>query len=247
MERPYGYDLHEMISIIFVCPGPSQCIVFYAEQCALFIDLNSSKYIMRSSSFTGFISLAILLVIFLPVHAEIMVNPAYHAGEEIIISGSTNFNTDNSVLVEVWPASFGPKGKFEPSMEGGGSVIVPVLKMEDSRFQWSAAFDPAGWAPDTYMIRAEIIGKGYIETTTIELVGKKADYVPEPTLAQVHSDISHNKTEPVISPVETEKAQVEQTSEPVPVPTQKSCLNGMTIAVSLFLVIMCQAVYQARR
>jgi hypothetical protein len=97
------------------------------------------------------------------------------------------------------------------------------------------------------MIRAEIIGKGFIETTTVDLVEKKADYVPEPTLARAKSDISHNKTEPVISPVETEKAQMEQTSEPAPVPTQKSCLNGMTIAVSLFLVIMCQAVYQARR
>ena len=130
---------------------------------------------MKSVSVIGIIVLAIISVIFFPAHAEIQVNSAYYIGEEIIISGDTNFNTDNSVLIEIWPISFGPKSKYDLFMEGGGSVEVPVLKMENSNYHWIATFDSTDWMPDTYMIRAEIIGKGYIETTTFDLVEKKAE------------------------------------------------------------------------
>lgn len=202
---------------------------------------------MKSLSIAGIITLAIISVIFFPVHAEIQVNSAYYIGEEIIISGDTNFNTDNSVLIEIWPISFGPKSKYDLFMEGGGSVVVPVLKMENSNYHWIATFDSTDWMPDTYMIRAEIIGKGYIETTTFDLVEKKAE-IPAaliPTL--VPSEISQTQKETTISPVETEEVQVEKTSEPIPLPTQKSSLNGMIILISLCLLVILLSVYQNRQ
>ncbi|WP_373838494.1 hypothetical protein [Methanospirillum sp.] len=202
---------------------------------------------MKSLSIAGIITLAIISVIFFPVHAEIQVNSAYYIGEEIIISGDTNFNTDNSVLIEIWPISFGPKSKYDLFMEGGGSVAVPVLKMENSNYHWIATFDSTDWMPDTYMIRAEIIGKGYIETTTFDLVEKKAE-IPAaliPTL--VPSEISQTQKETTISPVETEEVQVEKTSEPIPLPTQKSSLNGMIILISLCLLVILLSVYQNRQ
>lgn len=202
---------------------------------------------MKSLSIAGIITLAIISVIFFPAHAEIQVNSAYYIGEEIIISGDTNFNTDNSVLIEIWPISFGPKSKYDLFMEGGGSVAVPVLKMENSNYHWIATFDSTDWMPDTYMIRAEIIGKGYIETTTFDLVEKKAE-IPAaliPTL--VPSEISQTQKETTISPVETEEVQVEKTSEPIPLPTQKSSLNGMIILISLCLLVILLSVYQNRQ
>lgn len=202
---------------------------------------------MKSLSIAGIITLAIISVIFFPAHAEIQVNSAYYIGEEIIISGDTNFNTDNSVLIEIWPISFGPKSKYDLFMEGGGSVAVPVLKMENSNYHWIATFDSTDWMPDTYMIRAEIIGKGYIETTTFDLVEKKAE-IPAaliPTL--VPSEISQTQKETTISPVETEEVQVEKTSESIPLPTQKSSLNGMIILISLCLLVILLSVYQNRQ
>ena len=202
---------------------------------------------MKSLSIAGIITLAIISVIFFPVHAEIQVNSAYYIGEEIIISGDTNFNTDNSVLIEIWPISFGPKSKYDLFMEGGGSVEVPVLKMENSNYHWIATFDSTDWMPDTYMIRAEIIGKYYIETTTFDLVEKKAEIPAALMPTQVPSEIIQTQKETIISPVETEEVQVEKTSESIPLPTQKSSLNGMIIVISLCLLVILLSVYQTRQ
>lgn len=202
---------------------------------------------MKSVSVIGIIVLAIISVIFFPAHAEIQVNSAYYIGEEIIISGDTNFNTDNSVLIEIWPISFGPKSKYDLFMEGGGSVEVPVLKMENSNYHWIATFDSTDWMPDTYMIRAEIIGKYYIETTTFDLVEKKAEIPAALMPTQVPSEIIQTQKETIISPVETEEVQVEKTSESIPLPTQKSSLNGMIIVISLCLLVILLSVYQTRQ
>jgi hypothetical protein len=97
----------------------------------------------------------------------------YIIGEMITVQGDTNFNTDNKVLVEIYPASFGPTSKFDPSMAGGGTVVVPVVKNKSGLFSWSANISSAGWGPDQYMVRAEVIGKDYRETALIMLTGNQ--------------------------------------------------------------------------
>ncbi len=113
------------------------------------------------------------LVLVLPVYAESLnTGGPYSVGEQIVISGETNFNTDNRVLVEVYPASFGPTSKYEPTMTGGNSTVVPVVKGEDGSYSWSANMSSATWSPDQYMVRAEVIGKDYIETSIITITEK---------------------------------------------------------------------------
>jgi hypothetical protein len=112
----------------------------------------------------------ILGSLILPCSASLSQKTEYYKGEEILIGGYTNYNTDNSVLVQVWPASFGPRGKYEPEMSGGGSVIVPVIKDNATLNKWVANFSPENWTPDTYMVLAEVIGKNYSETDIFTLL-----------------------------------------------------------------------------
>ncbi|WP_319580492.1 hypothetical protein [uncultured Methanospirillum sp.] len=120
-------------------------------------------------------AILIVLVLVLPVNAESLnTGGPYSVGELIVISGETNFNTDNNVLVEVYPASFGPTNKFEPTMTGGNSTVVPVIKANDGLYSWSANMSSVAWSPDQYMVRAEVIGKDFIETSVITLTEKNS-------------------------------------------------------------------------
>ena len=112
----------------------------------------------------------ILFSLFLPCTANITQKAIFYTGEEIVVGGYTNYNTDNSVLVEIWPASFGPKNKYDPGMSGGGSVVVPVIEFNETKYAWSANFSSKNWTPDTYMVRAEVISKNYSETALFNLV-----------------------------------------------------------------------------
>lgn len=121
--------------------------------------------------FVTLISLCILAIsTSLICCADIMVEPVSSVGDDLVIGGNTNFNTDNSVLVEVWPSSFGPRKKFESTMSGGGSAVVPVTSQGDSVYSWTVTFKTSDWSPDRYMIRAEIIGKDFSDTTMFDLV-----------------------------------------------------------------------------
>lgn len=151
----------------------------------------------------GIIGICIgLILAALPGAADMTLQPVYHAGEEIVVNGSTNFNTDNSVLIEIFPASFGPKGKYEPSMIGGGSCIVPVTAGNDSYYVWSGNFSSTDWAYDTYMVRAEVIGKDYAETKTFELVETEpiASTRPKADARQEQNKSSDSETTLPISP-----------------------------------------------
>lgn len=96
----------------------------------------------------------------------------YESGDQIHIRGDTNYNTDNKVLIEIFPASFGPTAKYESSMIGGGSAVVPVTQNEQGGFEWSATMSSEGWDPDRYMVRVEMIGKDFRETTLFDLEEK---------------------------------------------------------------------------
>ena len=188
---------------------------------------------MKLYSVAGILFLLIYLT--LPVFAEISVNSVYYEGEKITIRGMTNYNTDNSILIEIWPASFGPKSKYEPSMTGGGSAVVPVLKGNYSDYVWYGSFDSAGWIPDEYMVRAEVIGKGYVETNLFELALEKE--VPlvttEPTMVPVITTIQTTNISQETQ-MEQEKRDIIGSTQGTPVPTQKSPLDISGVVLSLF-------------
>jgi hypothetical protein len=172
--------------------------------------------------------------------AEIIINPEYLTGDEITISGNTNYNTDNSVLIEVWPSSFGPKGKYEPSMRGGGSQVVRVMGGNNSENTWKSSFNSSEWLPDSYMARAEVIGKDYAETTTFTLTDK---IQVEPVQSKNES-ILRNITEKAITNemnvTLTQTPEIEQMNKTIPIgpiPTQKSPVGLSTVGLSLLICL----------
>ena len=98
-------------------------------------------------------------------------------GKNLSISGTTKFNTDNTILVEVFPASFGPESKYNSSMTGGGSVTVPVTKGDSDLYQWNASFQTAGWKPDEYIILVEVIGKNSRESARMNITSGEKDTI----------------------------------------------------------------------
>lgn len=195
----------------------------------------------------GLILLTLCSILVGTVSADIHINSSYDTGDSIVIGGTTNFNTDNSVLIEIWPASFGPKGKYEPSMNGGGSVVVPVQGGDNLNYHWSSTFDSAGWAADTYMVRAEVIGKDYVETIIFDLVEKSVikPATQVPTLVQ--SDNNQTENTPVVTQVIPEEIPTEQIPDITPVQTQKSPLSGTTSVLSLCIVIGTLVMLASRR
>ena len=172
----------------------------------------------------------------------------YTSGDMITISGETNFNTDNQVLVEVYPASFGPTRKYEPSMTGGGSKVVPVLQTGQDRYNWSANMSSTGWKPDQYMVRVEVIGKDYRETGLLSLTGREAGVengTGSPDLASPSGRDSNTSSVPVqsVTPlVPNQELKNKSTPAPAasmpyetqkPEQTQKSPLSTGVILVSI--------------
>ncbi|MCA1915656.1 hypothetical protein [Methanospirillum hungatei] len=201
---------------------------------------------MKVQFFPGILLLTLITVSISTVYADIQVESSYTMGDLIAITGTTNFNTDNSVLIEVWPASFGPKGKYEPSMAGGGSVVVPVQSGENLDYHWNGTFDSSGWAPDTYMVRAEIIGKNYVETRMFDLM-EKSEVEKVLVAPEAQSEINQTEITPVHTPQMPEEIPTENIPESVPVPTQKSSLSGGTIALSLGILTMSLFMLASRR
>ena len=66
--------------------------------------------------------------------------------------------------------------------------MVPVVKGESGLYSWSANMSTAGWTPDQYMVRTEVIGKDLIETSVITLTEKGP--LPEKEGNQTGSNIS---------------------------------------------------------
>lgn len=181
--------------------------------------------------------------------ADFTINPEYFTGDAITIQGITNFNTDNSVLIEVWPASFGPKGKYESSMTGGGSLVVPVIQGNDSSYTWNATFNSAEWGPDSYMVRAEIIGKNYAETRTFTLVEAVPVDMGSPSPKVMNTSEKGKAVSPDIT-LEPEPVQTEENGTPEPVesvPTQKSPINFFFIGITLLTFMVVYVIVRVRR
>ncbi len=191
-----------------------------------------------------------MILVSLPCSAESLnTGGPYSTGDTLIIQGDTNYNTDNKVLIEVYPASFGPTKKYEPTMAGGSSTVVPVQKKNLNEYAWSANISTTGWKPDQYFVRIEVIGKDYRESSVFTLNEKNETVLsPEKTPNSIGNTSVENFV-PSLSvtpaPLTTQSDEVSQKIEeplhtPAPESTQKSPGPfGITlIAVFLGLVVL---------
>ena len=88
--------------------------------------------------------------------------------ETLTINGTTNYNTDNRVMVEISPAEFMPTKKTDPQSFGGAAETVDVLAGTGRNF-WTMSVNTTGWQPGMYLVQATIIGKQLIESEFITL------------------------------------------------------------------------------
>lgn len=183
------------------------------------------------------IMLASLLLPAAVLAETLITHSPYSTGDTIFIHGYTNFNTENRVLVEVYPSSFGPTSKYEPAMSGGGAMVVPVTRSEDGRYSWSVNMSTAGWNPDQYMVRAEVIGKDYRETAVISVIEAdqsetQAALSEEPVDLAGEQNMTHEplQQQPVLTPAPVPE---EREGLPAAEPTRKSPLSLLTIAGGL--------------
>ncbi|HOJ97247.1 MAG TPA: hypothetical protein PK024_10485 [Methanospirillum sp.] len=202
---------------------------------------------MKCIIVSGVVILTLFSILSFSVYADILVPPSFIAGEPVVIEGTTNFNTDNSIHIDIWPASFGPKAKYEPSMSGGGSGVVPVKRGNNSEYIWNGTFDSQGWSPDTYMVRAEVIGKGYVETAVFDLVtDQPAGQIPTGPITPAPA-VNQTEAVPDVTPVPTKESETEIIIQTTPMQTQKSSLNGITIVLSLCILMGCAFIAGSRR
>ena len=88
--------------------------------------------------------------------------------ETLTINGTTNYNTENRIMVEISPAEFAPTKKTDPQSFNGATETVNVLEGA-GRNHWTMSVDTAGWQPGMYLVEAYVIGKSRIESEFITL------------------------------------------------------------------------------
>jgi len=88
--------------------------------------------------------------------------------EKITIQGTTNYNTDNRVIVEISPVDFTPTSKATPQSFGGAVATVQVQVGAMLNY-WEMSAHTAGWQPGMYLVQASIVGKEFVESEFITL------------------------------------------------------------------------------
>ncbi len=185
------------------------------------------------------ISLIIALLITSVSAFDILPEGDIYANEEITLQGLTNFNEENNILIEIFPASFGPTHKYDPVIMGGTSGIVPVLKTNNTSMNiWSFTFSTVGWSPDLYMVRTEVLGKNSIQTETYELLPAQDTNTPENHLSETISldrkDDGDDEQSEFFKPAEQ---MIIKDTEVIPsLPATPSPLPIWLVIVGIFLV-----------
>jgi len=88
--------------------------------------------------------------------------------EMITIQGTTNYNTDNRVIVEISPVGFPSASKTAPSGFSDAVATVNVQTGIGINF-WKMSANTDGWQPGMYLIQASVVGKELIESEFITL------------------------------------------------------------------------------
>jgi hypothetical protein len=145
--------------------------------------------------------------------------------EEITIQGTTNYNTDNRVIVEISPVGFTPASKTEPQEFNGAVATVTVQNGIGTNF-WQMSTDTGGWQPGMYLIQASVIGKELIESEFITLQ-YCTDITPTSFLPTVTSQNTHGDESTVGS--ETTSSSITESS---PSPLMTNGIEAPTTPIS---------------
>jgi len=86
----------------------------------------------------------------------------------ITFTGTTNYNTDNRVIVEITPAEFAPTSKTVPQDFGGAAATVDVQEGTGMNV-WEMSVNTTGWKPGMYLVQATVVGKELIDSEFIML------------------------------------------------------------------------------
>jgi hypothetical protein len=77
----------------------------------------------------------------------------YHAGDQILMTGTTILSPGNQLLIEISSVAFGPTGKNVDNRISGISAVITVEKGErDSQNRWHYLIDTRDFAPDEYQV-----------------------------------------------------------------------------------------------
>jgi hypothetical protein len=97
----------------------------------------------------------------------------YHAGDRILMTGTTILSPGNQLLVEISSVSFRPTGKTMDNRSYGISAVIAVEKGErDSQNRWHYLLDTTDFAPDEYQVLISgITVPTFRESTSFILTG----------------------------------------------------------------------------
>jgi hypothetical protein len=77
----------------------------------------------------------------------------YHAGDRILMTGTTILSPGNQLLIEVSVLAFAPTNKTEDNRFSGASAIVTVERgPENSQNTWEYLLDTTGFVPGDYQV-----------------------------------------------------------------------------------------------
>lgn len=77
----------------------------------------------------------------------------YHAGDRILMTGTTILSPGNQLLIEVSALAFVPTSKTENNTFSGVSAIVTVQKgLVNSQNTWEYTLDTTGFEPGDYQV-----------------------------------------------------------------------------------------------
>ena len=88
--------------------------------------------------------------------------------DEISIQGTTNYNTDNRIIVEISFVGLISENEGAPDRFNGAVETVPVQQGVGVYF-WQMSASTSGWDPGMYLIQATVTGKDLIASEFITL------------------------------------------------------------------------------
>jgi hypothetical protein len=81
----------------------------------------------------------------------------YHAGDEILVTGTTILSPGNPLLIEIRSIAFGPSNKTDPAYFSGATAVIEVLRgSPEGQNTWRYALNTSGFVPGEYSL--EITG-----------------------------------------------------------------------------------------
>ena len=131
---------------------------------------------------------------------------------DFTITGTTNLNSDNDLIITVSSASFGPTEK-QVSAESSGTSGNAIVTQSENYNVWSFDVNTVDWSADEYIVTVESLVSSTMQSSTFELTS--ASPTPSATPVPIST--------PVPTPVPTQEIPTPvETVVPTPTPDQTS-------------------------